>query len=129
MIQLISLFKVMQFLYNTDCSSCRHILHYVVTSLPSDVMAVQDGPTSIRVSWSPSSDATGYRINYNSFGGSGNVTVSGGSTYEYRVTGLRNGEFYTISIVATSQYFPSNVLTVAGYIGLGKIVLKHIILL
>ena len=36
------------------------------TPLPTDVTAVQDGPTSILVSLGPSSGATGYRIHYNS---------------------------------------------------------------
>ena len=66
--------------------------------------AVQTGPTSIRVSWSPSSDATGYRIDYDSSGGeSDSVTVSGGSTDMETLTGLQNGDIYTISIVATSD--------------------------
>ena len=66
--------------------------------------AVQTGPTSITVSWSSSSDATGYRIDYDSSGGdSGSVTVSGGSTVMETLTGLKNGDTYTISIVATSD--------------------------
>ena len=66
--------------------------------------AVQTGPTSITVSWSPSSDATGYRIDYDSSGGdSGSVTVSGGATVMETLNGLQNGDTYTISIVATSD--------------------------
>ena len=73
-------------------------------SPPGNVTAVQAGPTSILVSWSPSSDATGYRIDYDSNGGdSGSVTVSGGSTDSETLTGLRNGDTYTISIVVNSQ--------------------------
>ena len=60
------------------------------TSPPSGVTAVQTGPTSIRT---PSSDATGYRIDYDSSGGdSGSVTVSGGSTDMETLTGLQNGD-------------------------------------
>ena len=47
----------------------------VAASPPTDVTAVQDGPTSIRVTWTPPSplgDTTGYRI---SFTGGGNRTV------------------------------------------------------
>ena len=72
-------------------------------------MAVQEGPTSIRVSWSPPTslgDTTGYRIYY-SGGSSGSVDVSDGSTDNYLLTGLHNGGIYTISIVATSQHLPS----------------------
>ena len=75
-------------------------------------MAVQEGLTSIRVSWSPSEDATGYRIDYNSSSNtSSSVDISGGSTDNYTLIGLQNGDIYTISIVATSQHFPSESVT------------------
>ena len=90
------------------------------TSPPSGVTAVQTGPTSIRVSWSPSSDATGYRIDYDSSGGdSGSVTVSGGSTDMETLTGLQNGDTYTISIVALSHLLPSESV-LAMDVGLGR---------
>ena len=73
---------------------------------PTNVMAVQEGLTSIRVSWTPSSDATGYTISFTG-GSSGSVTVSGGSTDERLLTGLVNGGIYTISIMATSTGFSS----------------------
>ena len=68
--------------------------------------AIQDDPTSIIVSWSPSSDATGYRIDYDSIGGeSDSVVTSGGSTnpLTHTLMNLQNGGTYTISIVATSS--------------------------
>ena len=68
--------------------------------------AIQDGPTSILVSWSPSSDATGYRIDYDSIGGDSNsVVTSGGSTnpLTHTLMNLQNGDTYSISIVATSS--------------------------
>ena len=90
-----------------------------VASPPSNVTAVQTGPTSIRVTWSPSSDATGYRIDYDSSGGdSGNVTISGGSTDEYTLTGLQNGDTYNISIVAISDHFSSS--DIFWEVGVGK---------
>ena len=79
---------------------------------PTNVMAVQEGHTSIRVSWTPSSDATGYTISYTGGGSSDSVTVSGGSTDNYLLTGLQNGDSYTISIIATSQQFPSDAVVV-----------------
>ena len=85
-----------------------------VASAPTNLMAVQEGPTSIRVSWSPPTplgDTTGYRIYY-SGGSSGSEDVSDGSTDNYLLTGLQNGESYTISIVATSQHLPSESVTV-----------------
>ena len=84
-------------------------------------MAVQEGLTSVRVSWSPPSppgDTTGYMISY-SGGSSGSVDVSDGSTSTHTLTGLANGASYTISIVGTSQHFPSDTIQVMN-IGLGK---------
>ena len=92
-----------------------------VDSVPTNLMAVQEGPTSIRVSWSPPTplgDTTGYRIYY-SGGSSGSVDVSDGSTDNYLLTGLQNGESYDISIVATSQHSTSNAAIVLDII-LGK---------
>ena len=81
------------------------LLHMAVASPPSGAMAVQDGPTSIRVTWTPPSplgDTTGYRISYTGGGGSsGSVDVDGGNTSNYTLMGLTNGETYTISVVGT----------------------------
>ena len=83
------------------------------TSPPSDVTAVQDGPTSIRVSWTPSSDATGYMIHYTSSRGhSGSEDVSGGHSDSHTLTGLVKEDTYTISITATSQVFSSSPIIV-----------------
>ena len=85
-----------------------------VASAPTNLMAVQEGLTSIRVSWSPPTplgDTTGYRIYY-SGGSSGSVNVSGGSTNNQLLTGLLNGDSYTISVVGTSQHFFSDSVTV-----------------
>ena len=94
---------------------------FPVASAPTNLMAVQDGPTSIRVSWSPPfplGDTTGYRIYYGG-GSSGSEDVSGSSTDNYTLTGLQNGESYDISIVGTSQHLPSESIIVMN-IGLGK---------
>ena len=83
-------------------------------------MAVQEGPTSVQVSWSPPvplGDTTGYRISY-SGGSSGSVAVSDDSIHNYLLTGLQNGASYTISIVGTSQHIASEVVEVD--IGLGE---------
>ena len=83
-------------------------------------MAVQEGLTSVRVSWSPPSplwDTTGYRISY-SDGSSVSVDVSDGSTNTHTLTGLVNGANYTISIVGTSLHFNSDTIQVMN-IGLG----------
>ena len=73
--------------------------------------AVQDDPTSITVTWTPPSpleDTTGYRI---SFTGGNDVDIDGGSTNSYTLTGLTNGQTYTISIVATSEHLFSDATT------------------
>ena len=73
-------------------------------------MAVQEDPTSIQVSWTPPTplgDTTGYRIYY-SGGSNGSVDISGGSTDNHVLTGLRNGASYNISIMGTSNHLPSS---------------------
>ena len=93
-----------------------------VASAPTNLMAVQEGPTSIRVSWSPPTplgDTTGYRIYY-SGGSSGSVNVSDVSIDNYLLTGLQNGESYTISIVATSQHLPSECIATDLEVMLGE---------
>ena len=88
-------------------------------SPPTNVRAVQESLTSIRVSWTPSSDANGYIISYTGGGSSDSVTVSGGSTDERLLTGLVNGGIYTISIMATSTGLSSGSVVVMD-VRLGK---------
>ena len=91
---------------------------------PGDVHAVQAGPTSIRVTWTLSSNATGYRINYANSGGLSEHVTASSSTIEHTLTGLQNGDTYTISIVATSDTgFPS-ASVVAMDVGLGMHIQK-----
>ena len=94
-----------------------------VASAPTNVMAVQEGLTSIRVSWTPSSDATGYILSYTGGGSSDSVTVSGGSTDNYLLTGLVMDASYTISIIATSQHFSSHAVELQVIITLGEALL------
>ena len=85
---------------------------------------VQDGPTSIRVTWTPPDPldgVTGYRIHYTTGGGSSDSqTVSGGNTMTHTLTGLTNGETYTISIVATSSTTSSSAVLANMAVGLSK---------
>ena len=81
---------------------------------PTGVTAVQDGPTSITVTWTPPDPLdgiTGYRISFTG-GSSGSETVSGGDTNSYTLIGLTNGETYTISIVASTNGLSSAPLLV-----------------
>ena len=75
---------------------------------PTDVTAVQDGPTSIRVTWTPPSppgDTTGYRI---SFTGGSDVDIDDKTTNSYTLTGLTNGETYKITIVSVTPNTPTS---------------------
>ena len=81
-----------------------------VASAPTGLTAVREGPTGIRVSWTPPTplgDTTGYRIYY-SGGSSGSENVSDVSTDNLLLTGLQNGASYTISIVGTSNHLNSD---------------------
>ena len=89
-------------------------------------MAVQEGP-SIRLSWNPPTplgDTTGYRIYY-SGGSSGSEDISNGSTDNYLLTGLQNGENYDISLVATSQHLPSESIAPDMEVMLGEDMYKY----
>ena len=102
--------------------------YHIAASPPSGVTAVQDGPTSIRVSWTPPSslgDTSGYRIYYTRAGGSGDIVdIDGGNTNSRTLMGLTNGETYTISIAGRSSSSSSTVLpsppVSAGDVALGK---------
>ena len=88
---------------------------------PTDVTAVQDGPTSIRVTWTPPSPlggVTGYRIFYTGGSSNGDVGVDGGSTTSFTLTGLSNGETYTISIRSLASV--SSLPTETSAVGLSK---------
>ena len=89
-------------------------------------MAVKTGLTSIRVTWTPPSplgNTTGYRISYTGGGGSSDsVVVDGGNNNSHNLTGLTNGETYTISVMGTassSSVLPSAPVE-AGAVGLCK---------
>ena len=87
-------------------------------------MAVQEGLTSVQVSWSPPTplvDTTGYRISY-SGGSSGSVDARDGSIDNYLLTGLHNGASYTISIMGTSQHLPSEKVELDMDIDLGEMI-------
>ena len=89
---------------------------------PTDVTAVQDGPTSITVTWTPPSplvDTTGYRISFTG-GSSGSDAVSGVNTMSHFLTGLTNGQTYTISIVATTNGLSSPPVQVTIGLGMSK---------
>jgi len=94
-----------------------------VALAPTYLTAVQEGPTGIRVSWTPPTplgDTTGYRIFY-SGGSSGSVDVADGSTDNHLLTGLLSGTSYNISIVATSKHFFSDLVEYPNDITLSEL--------
>ena len=89
---------------------------------PTGVTAVQDGPTSITVTWTPPDPLdgiTGYTISYTGGGSNDETTVSGGNTMSHALTGLTNGQTYTISIVATTNANGLSSAPVQATVGLG----------
>ena len=85
-----------------------------VASAPTDLIASHEGPTSVRVSWSPPDplgDTTGYVIYYSTDGSSDSVDVSGPDGSETILEDLMTDSRYLISLVAISQHLPSETLT------------------
>ena len=73
-------------------------------------MAVQEGPTSIRVIWGTSQDpkkVIGFRVYYQG-ATDGSVDIDDVSINQYLLNGLRNSATYTISIVGKSKHLPSS---------------------
>ena len=88
-----------------------------VPSAPTDLAASRPSSTSIEVTWTPPplGDATnGYIIYYtNTLSGStDSVNITGRSTNTYTLTGVSPTAEYNISIVATSQHFFSNPVSI-----------------
>ena len=94
-----------------------------VASAPTNLTAVQEDPTGIQVSWTPPTplgDTAGYRIYY-SGGSNGSVDVSGGSTDNYLVGSLQNGDNYTIRIVGISKHIFSEEVESSSSIPLSEL--------
>ena len=81
---------------------------------PAGLMVTQVTDTSVMVSWTPPADTTGvtgYRIFYTENGGSEQFRdVSGASTDMDTIPDLTTGSTYSITIVATSNVFLSEVV-------------------
>ena len=104
-----SLFKIAY----GDCTNCS-TLHSVAVAPTGFAGEVLDNLTSVELTWTPPNpplDTSGYMIEYDN-GGDGNnakgsVPVDGVSTTSLVLTGLQNGTTYNISIIGTSEHFPS----------------------
>ena len=88
----------------------------IVASAPENLTLKQVGSTSVRVSWDPPSppgNTVGYRVSYN-LSTATDIDVSITST---TLTGLENGNYYTISIVGLSEHFQSEMKNATIYLG------------
>ena len=99
-------------LYIPQPNNTLNTLFNVVASAPTNLTGIQENATNIKLFWSPPSPlgaTTGYRIYYNDSYSSYSVYVSGGTTNNYLLPDLQNGDCYSISILATSEHFFSNI--------------------
>ena len=75
------------------------------------------------MSWTPPTplgDTTGYIIYYTNDDNTDSVVIDGGSTDEYTLSDLQNGDTYTISIVASSLDLPSESVLADMTVGLSE---------
>ena len=97
---------------------------------PTEVTAVQDGPTSIRVTWTPPSPlggVTGYRIFYTGGSTNGAVDVGGGSTNNFILTGLSSGETYIVYIRTLASVSVSSLPVETLAVGLSKLLHLYVV--
>ena len=90
-----------------------HSIPPSAASEPLGVTAIQETPTTIRVSWAaPTSGAppTGYRVYYSTESEDQFSHMIGASVREYLLTGLQSDLVYRISIMALSEHLPSPVI-------------------
>ena len=101
------------------------MLFATVASAPKNLTLKQVSPTSVRVSWDPPSppgNTVGYRVSYN-LSTDSDIDISDVSTTSTTITGLENGNYYTISIFGLSEHFRSEIKSATIYLGLFLITL------
>ena len=92
----------------------------LVASAPENLTLKKVGPTSVRVSWDPPSppgNTIGYRVSYN-LSIATDIDISDASNTSTTLTGLENGNYYTISIVGLSKHFQSDMKNATIYLGM-----------
>ena len=98
--------------------------HNIVISIPeapapTNLTVTHKSLTTIQLTWTPVSpleDITGYIIYYSHGNITGSVNVINCSVCNYELDNIHAEVNYNISIVATSQHFPSNVIYFCKYI-------------
>ena len=85
----------------------------LAAGLPINLKAIQSGPSSFRVFWTPPATVTGYQVYWSGEGGydSGNMSA-GAEDRAVTITGRTPGLTYDITIVALSDHLPSPAATV-----------------
>ena len=99
-------------------------LRYIGPPSPTDVTAVQNGPTSITVTWTPPNpldSITGYTILYAWGGSSGSVLVHDRNSNSLTLANLNNGVNYTIFIASSASVGLLSATTEALPVDLGKL--------
>ena len=97
---------------------------FTVASAPDNLSLMQDGETTIIVSWTtptPLGDTTEYRVYYTTVGNTETSTDANSSTIS--LTSLMPGCRYNISIVGLSDHLPSEPVTSSIY--LGKLIIRQ----
>ena len=98
---------------------------FLVASTPTQLRLVQDGPTSITVTWAPPSplgNTTGFMIYYTGVGNSGSVDVSYRSN-SHRLNGLQSGIYHEVFVVGLSRHLTSELII--SFLLLGKLSITH----
>ena len=81
---------------------------YSAAAPPTGVTAVQEGPTSVTVSWTQSGTVTGYWINYVSAGGEDSGSAGPITGTSHTLDNLLDGLAYTITVIAVGgDHLPS----------------------
>ena len=81
---------------------------YTATAPPTGVTAVQEGPTSVTVSWTQSGTVTEYWINYASAGGEDSGSVGPITGTSHTLDNLQDGLAYIITVIAVGgDHLPS----------------------
>ena len=84
-----------------------HMLCAAAPAPPTGVTAVQEGPTSLTVSWTQSGTVTEYWIYYVSAGGEDSGSAGLITSTSYTLHNLLDGLIYTITVIAVGEHLPS----------------------
>ena len=84
-----------------------HILYTAAPAPPTSVTAVQEGPTSVTVSWTQSGTVTEYWIYYVSAGGEDSGSAGPITGTSHTLDSLLDGLTYTITVIAVGGHLPS----------------------